>query len=42
MNIESYRWLAGLIAAHEGRKIVGRTRLQKTVKLIFFIVFATT
>ncbi len=42
MNIESYRWLAGLIAAHEGRKIVGRTRLQKTVKLLQRRGFPTT
>jgi uncharacterized protein YwgA len=34
MTIENYRWLAGLIAAHEGRRVVGRTRLQKTVKLL--------
>ena len=34
MTIENYRWLAGLIAAHEDRRVVGRTRLQKTVKLL--------
>ncbi len=27
-------WLAGVIAEHEGRRVVGRTRLQKTVKLL--------
>lgn len=32
--IEKFRWLAGVIAAHEGRQVVGRTRLQKTVKLL--------
>jgi len=31
---EKYRWLAAIIAAHPDRKIVGRTRLQKTVKLL--------
>lgn len=34
MSIENYRWLAGLIAAHPDRKVVGRTRLQKEVKLL--------
>jgi uncharacterized protein len=34
MLIEQFRWLAGVIAAHRGRKIVGRTRLQKTVYLL--------
>jgi uncharacterized protein YwgA len=34
MSIENYRWLAGLIAAHPERKVVGRTRLQKEVKLL--------
>ncbi|MDY0170882.1 MAG: hypothetical protein RBS80_30360 [Thermoguttaceae bacterium] len=34
MDIENYRWLAGLIAAHNGRTVVGRTRLQKEVKLL--------
>lgn len=42
MNIENYRWLAGLIAAHEGRKVVGRTRLQKTVKLLQRCGFPTS
>jgi uncharacterized protein YwgA len=32
--IEKFRWLAGVIAAHDGRRVVGRTRLQKTVKLL--------
>jgi hypothetical protein len=27
-------WLAGVIAEHEGRRVTGRTRLQKTVKLL--------
>jgi uncharacterized protein YwgA len=30
----NFWWLAGVIAAHEGRRVVGRTRLQKTVKLL--------
>jgi len=34
MRIERFRWLAGLIAAQPGRKLVGRTRLQKTVRLL--------
>jgi hypothetical protein len=34
MSVENYRWLAALIAAHPGRKVVGRTRLQKEVKLL--------
>ena len=32
--IEKYRCLAAVIAAHPGRQMVGRTRLQKTVKLL--------
>lgn len=27
-------WLAAVVAAHEGRRVVGRTRLQKSVKLL--------
>lgn len=34
MLIEQFRWLAGVIAAHPGRKIFGRTRLQKTIYLL--------
>jgi len=34
MKTEKFRYLAGVIAAHRGRKVVGRTRLQKTVKLL--------
>jgi uncharacterized protein YwgA len=34
MQKESFRYLAGVIAAHEGGKVVGRTRLQKTVYLL--------
>jgi uncharacterized protein YwgA len=30
----NYWWLAAVIAAHEGRQVVGRTRLQKSVKLL--------
>lgn len=32
--MEKYRVLAAVIAAHPGRKVVGRTRLQKTVMLL--------
>jgi hypothetical protein len=41
MKIENYRWLAGLIAAHPNREVVGRTRLQKTVKLLQRLGFPT-
>ena len=34
MATENYRWLAGVIAAHPDRRVVGRTRLQKTIKLL--------
>jgi uncharacterized protein len=42
MEIESYRWLAALIAAHKDRKVIGRTRLQKTVRLLQRAGFPTT
>ena len=32
--IEQFRWLAGVIEAHPDHKVVGRTRLQKTVYLL--------
>ena len=31
---EKFRWLAAVIAAHAEHKVYGRTRLQKTVKLL--------
>lgn len=34
MGIEPFRWLAGVVAAHEGREVAGRTRLQKEIKLL--------
>jgi uncharacterized protein YwgA len=34
MKLEKFRYLAGIVAAHPGRRVVGRTRLQKTVKLL--------
>lgn len=34
MRTGNYWWLAAAVAAHEGRQVVGRTRLQKTVKLL--------
>lgn len=34
MKTGNFWWLAGVIAAHENRRVVGRTRLQKTVKLL--------
>lgn len=32
--VEDYRLLAAVVAAHPNREVVGRTRLQKTVKLL--------
>ena len=32
--IERFRWTAGVVAAHEDRCVIGRTRLQKTIKLL--------
>jgi uncharacterized protein YwgA len=34
MTIEQFRWLAGVVAAHPESKVVGRTRLQKTIRLL--------
>jgi len=34
MKLERFELLAAVIAAHPERKVVGRTRLQKTVKLL--------
>ena len=34
MKLEKFRYLAGIVAAHPNRQVVGRTRLQKTVKLL--------
>lgn len=34
MSIEGFRWLAGVVAAHPQGQVVGRTRLQKTVRLL--------
>ena len=34
MNRGTFWWLGGVIAAHKGRQVVGRTRLQMTVKLL--------
>jgi len=34
VKLEKFRYLAGIIAAHPDHKVVGRTRLQKTVKLL--------
>ncbi|MCE9543967.1 MAG: hypothetical protein K8T25_00355 [Planctomycetia bacterium] len=41
MSIENYRWLAALVAAHPDGKVVGRTRLQKEVKLLQRLEFPT-
>jgi uncharacterized protein YwgA len=38
---EHFRWLAGAIAAHKDRKVVGRTRLQKEIKLLQRLGFPT-
>jgi uncharacterized protein YwgA len=40
--IENFRWLAGVIAAHENGKVFGRTRLQKTMKLLQRCGFPTS
>lgn len=34
MQKEQFRWLAGVIAAHQARKVVGRMRLQMTIYLL--------
>jgi len=34
MNIEKFRWVAAVIAAHPERKLYGRLRLQKTIMLL--------
>lgn len=34
MSTEEFLYLAAVIAAHPNRQVVGRTRLQKTVKLL--------
>ena len=38
---EKFRWLAGVIAAFPNHHVVGRTRLQKTVKLLQRLRFPT-
>jgi uncharacterized protein YwgA len=39
--IERFRWLAAAIAAHKERKVYGRTRLQKEIRLLQRLGFAT-
>ena len=34
MRTGNFWWLAAVIAAHDGMRVVGRTRLQKTMKLL--------
>ena len=34
MNQEKFRYLAAIVAAHPEKRIYGRTRLQKTIKLL--------
>ncbi len=41
MPIENFRWLAGLVAAHPDGRVVGRTRLQKELKLLQRVGFPT-
>lgn len=41
MSFDNYRWLAALVAAHPDKKIVGRTRLQKEIKLLQRLGFPT-
>lgn len=38
---ERFRWLAAAIAAHPGREVVGRTRLQKEIRLLQRLSFPT-
>jgi hypothetical protein len=38
---ERFRWLAAAITAHPDRKVVGRTRLQKEIKLLQRLKFPT-
>src|SRR5947209_17166 len=33
-RLGNFWWLAAVIAAHDKRRLMGRTRLQKTVKLL--------
>jgi len=41
MSLDNNLWLAALIAAHPDRKVVGRTRLQKEIKLLQRLGFPT-
>lgn len=41
MKIEKFRYLAGVIAAHQGGKVVGRARLQLTMRLLQRLGFPT-
>jgi uncharacterized protein YwgA len=41
MTREAFRWVAAVIAAHPNREISGRTRLQKTIKLLQSVAFPT-
>jgi uncharacterized protein YwgA len=34
MKFEEYEWVAAVVNAHPGQKVAGRTRIQKTVKLL--------
>ena len=34
MNVERFRWVAAVVAAHPGGRVVGRTRLQKEMRLL--------
>ncbi len=34
MIVERFRWLAGVIAAHSSGQVHGRTRPQKTIRLL--------
>jgi uncharacterized protein YwgA len=41
MRLEEFHWLAAVVAAHPSRQVVGRTRLQKTVRLLQRLGFPT-
>jgi uncharacterized protein YwgA len=41
MKTGNFWWVAAVIAAHEQRRVLGRTRLQKTIKLLQRLAFPT-
>lgn len=41
MSTQNFLWLAGVISAHPDKKVFGRTRLQKEIKLLQSVGFPT-